>query len=159
MFPFLNFHENFICLIWIVVNNFNLEIKINGLLSDPFTPIMMVTLQDFHLSTFLSVCCFNQGHYPFQWKWQGIKGVQTRDQEIKIVNFADDDYFLWSDINCFATSTSNSRYLILCKRGFPVRKYTLPGINGYLKNFVEVSIILYLFVSNHWELNTTMIWI
>ena len=43
---------------------FSLEIKINGLPSDPFTLIM---LQDFPLSTFLSVCCFNQSHDLFQW--------------------------------------------------------------------------------------------
>ena len=31
----------------------------------------------------------------------GIQGVQTEDQEMKIVNFADDSNFFWGDINSF----------------------------------------------------------
>ena len=36
----------------------------------------------------------------FQYKWQGIKDVQTGDQEIKKVNFADDRNSFRGDINC-----------------------------------------------------------
>ena len=32
---------------------------------------------------------------------QGIQGVQIGDQEIKIVNYADDTNFFWGDINSF----------------------------------------------------------
>ena len=52
---------------------FTLEIEINGLLFDPFAHIMLVILQDFPLSTFLTVCCFNQGHHPFH------SMIMTRD--------------------------------------------------------------------------------
>ena len=81
---------------------FNLKMKINGLLSDPFT-LILETLQDFPHLMFLYVVAFSIKviTHTFQWQWQGIKGVQTGDQEIKIVKFVDEKHFLrWHQLLC-----------------------------------------------------------
>ena len=50
--------------------------------------------------------------------FNGIKGVQAGDQEIKIVKFADDTNIFSGDINCFARLNP---ILILCER-IPAKK-------------------------------------
>ena len=50
-------------------------LKINGLLSDPFT-----LLWDFRLSTIFFVCCFNQVHHHFN---DNDKGLKVYRQETK----------------------------------------------------------------------------
>ena len=154
MFPFLNFHDNFICLIWITLDNIQSRNKNKW---SPFWPLCPYHVGNFARLLFPLFCLYvvstNQGHHPFQWSWQGIKGAQTGDQEIKIVNFAMTIIF-WGDINCFARHKPIIWYY---KRSIPAQKYTLPGINSYWKILGLVSLI-YLFISNHLELNT-MTWI
>ena len=76
----------------------------------------------------------------------------TRD----FVNFADDTNIFWGDINCFARLKP---ILILYeKSSSSKRTFQKTWHYQLLIDFGEVSLI-YLFVSNHWELKTYMIWI
>ena len=90
--------------------------KINGLLS---------VLYPYHVGNFaglpilhVSVCYYNQGHHPFQ--WQEMKGVQTGDQETKIVKFADDKHFMWwHQLLCQTQAHSDTIRELFC---FPAQK-------------------------------------
>ena len=80
--------------------------KINGLLSEPFTLIMLVILQEFPLSMFLYIAATKVVAH-FSDNDMGLKvgdqETQTGDQEIKIVKFVDDEHFLrWNQLLCQA---------------------------------------------------------
>ena len=73
--------------------------KINGLLSEPFTLIMLVILQEFPLSMFLYIAATKVvAHFS-----DNDMGLKVGDQEIKIVKFVDDEHFLrWNQLLCQA---------------------------------------------------------
>ena len=102
MFPFLNFHDNFICLTCIALNNIPSRSKNKW---SPFWPLYPYHVGNFAGLLFLhvSLCMLFQPSSSLisMITTRDIKGVQTGDQEIKMVNFADDDYFLrWHQLLC-----------------------------------------------------------
>ena len=84
-------------LIKISYNNIESKIKINGLLSDPFTLIRGVR-QGYPLSMLLYVIAA-EVLASFVIVGKRVKGLQIGDQEIKLVNFADDTTIFLSDID------------------------------------------------------------
>ena len=79
---------NFISLIKVCCNNILSKIKINGLLSDPFT-LSRGVCQGCPLSMLLYIIAA-EVLANFVIADKRVKGVQIGDQEIKLVNFADD---------------------------------------------------------------------
>ena len=93
----LSFGENFRHLIKICYNNIQSEIKINGLLSDPFT-LMRGVHQRCPLSMLLYIIAA-EGLANFIIANTRIKAVQIGDREIKIVKFADGTTIFLRDID------------------------------------------------------------
>ena len=93
----LSFGENFRHLIKICYNNIQSEIKINGLLSDPFT-LMRGVHQRCPLSVLLYIIAA-EGLANFIIANTRIKAVQIGDREIKIVKFADGTTIFLRDID------------------------------------------------------------
>ena len=91
------YSENFIHLIKICYNNIQSKIQINGLLSDPFT-LSRCVHQGCPLSMLLYI---NAAEVlaSFVIVDKKVKGVQIGDQEIKLVNFADDTTIFLRDID------------------------------------------------------------
>ena len=89
--------KNFMHLTKIGYNNIESKIKINGLLSDPFT-LSRGVRQGYPLSILLYVIAA-EVLASFVIVGKRVKGVQIGDQEIKLVNFADDTTIFLSDID------------------------------------------------------------
>ena len=89
--------KNFMHLIKISYNNIESKIKINGLLSDPFT-LSRGVRQGYPLSMLLYVIAA-EVLASFVIVGKRVKGIQIGDQEIKLVNFADDTTIFLSDID------------------------------------------------------------
>ena len=89
--------ENFIHLITICHNNIQSKIKINGLLSDSFT-LSRGVCQGYPLSM-LPYIIAAEVLASFVIVDKKVKGVQIGDQEIKLVNFADDTTIFLGDID------------------------------------------------------------
>ena len=90
--------EKFICMIKVAYTNIQSKIKMNGLLSDPFTlmqgvrqgcPLLLVLyiMAAEVLANFIDVD-------------KRMKGVQIGDHEIKLVNFADEINIFFREITC-----------------------------------------------------------
>ena len=89
--------KNFLHLIKICYNNIQSKVKINGLLFDPFTLSRGV-----HLGCPLSMLLYviaAEVLASFIIVDKRVQGVQIGDQEIKLVNFADDTTTFLSDID------------------------------------------------------------
>ena len=89
--------EKFIQMIKVCYNNIQSKIKINGLLSDPFT-IMRGVHQGRPLPMLLYIIAV-EVLTNFIIANKRVKGVQIGTQEIKIVNFADDTTIFLRDID------------------------------------------------------------
>ena len=89
--------KNFMYLIPICYNNIQSKVKINGLLSDPFT-LSRGVRQSCPLSMLLYVIAA-EVLASFVIVDKRVKGVQIGDQEIKLVNFADDTTIFLGDID------------------------------------------------------------
>ena len=89
--------EKFIQMIKVCYNNIQSKIKINGLLSDPFT-IMRGVHQGCPLPMLLYIIAV-EVLANFIIANKRVKGVQIGTQEIKIVNFADDTTIFLRDID------------------------------------------------------------
>ena len=90
--------EKLIRIIKVAYINIQSKIKINGLLSDPFT-----LMQGFHQGCPLSMMFYITVAYVssnFIDADNRIKGIQIGDHEIKLVNFADEITFFLGDITC-----------------------------------------------------------
>ena len=88
----------FIRMIKVAFTNIQSKIKINGLLSDPFT-----LMQGVRQGCPLSVVLYITEAYVFANfidTDKRIKGIQIRNHEIKLVNFADGITFFLADITC-----------------------------------------------------------
>ena len=74
------------------------KIKINGLLSDPFT-LMQGVRQGCPLSTvlYITVAYVFSNFIDVD---KMIKGIQIGDHEINLINFADEIIFFLADITC-----------------------------------------------------------
>ena len=90
--------EKFIRTIKVAYTNIQSKIKINGLLSDPFT-LMQRVGQGCPLSSVLYIRAA-EVLANFIDADKRIKGVQIGDHEIKLVNFADDITIFLGDITC-----------------------------------------------------------
>ena len=123
--PFLNFHDNFICLIWIALNNIQSRNKNKWSLFWP----MWVILQNFPLSTFLSVCCFNLFN-------DNDKGLKVYWQETK-----KNSEFCWWRLFSEVTPIA-----FLQLQMSLTQKYILPGINSYIKILEKSHTYTYLFL-------------
>ena len=88
----------FICMIKVAYTDIQSKIKINGLLSDPFT-LMQGVRQGCPLSMVLYIIVAYV-FANFIDADKRIKGVQIGDHEIKLVNFADDITIFSGDITC-----------------------------------------------------------
>ena len=89
--------EKFIHLVKIYYNNIQCKIKINGLLSDPFT-LSRGVRQGYPLSMLLYIIAAKV-LASFVIVDKRVKGVQIGDQEIKLVNFVDDTTIFLRDID------------------------------------------------------------
>ena len=89
--------DKFIPMIKVACTNIESKIKINGLLSDPFT--LMRVLQGCLLSMLLQIVAV-EVLANFIKADKRIKGIQIGDHEIKIVNFAEDTTIFLRDITC-----------------------------------------------------------
>ena len=129
-----------------------LKVRKIGLLSKPFTLVMLVILQDCLLSMFVNVVATKVITH-FNDNGKGLKAYKQETKKSKWWTVLTRNVF-WGDINCFASlkpilrlyeksSSSNTNF----QKGW---HYQL------LKDFREVSFID-LFASNHWELNTYVI--
>ena len=98
--------EKFIRMIKVAYTNIQSKIKINGLLSDPFT-LMQGVRQGCPLSMVLYITVAYV-FANFIDANKRIKGIQIGDHEIKLVNFANDIAFFLGDITCL-----NRRQVIL----------------------------------------------
>ena len=90
--------QKFIQMIKICYNDIQSKIKINGLLSDPFT-IMRGVRQGCPLSMLLYIIAA-EVLAIFIITDTKVKGVQIGTHEIKIINFADDTTIFLRDIDC-----------------------------------------------------------
>ena len=88
----------FIRMIKVAFTKIQSKIKINGLLSDPFT-LMQRVRQGFPLSMVLHVTVAYV-FANFIDTDKRIKGIQIGDHEIKLVNFADETIFFLADTTC-----------------------------------------------------------
>ena len=90
--------EKFICMIKVAYTNIQSKIKMNGLLSDPFT-LMQGVRQGCPLSMvlYITVAYVFANFIDVD---KRIKGIQIGDHEIKLVNFADEITFFLGDITC-----------------------------------------------------------
>ena len=88
--------EKFIRMIKVAYTNIQSKIKINGLLSDPFT-LMQGVHQGCPLSLVLYIMAA-EVLANFIDADKRMKGVQIGDHEIKLVNFADDIIIFLRDI-------------------------------------------------------------
>ena len=89
----------FIRMIKVAYTDIQSKIKINALLSDPFT-----LMQGVRQGCPLTVVLYVTVAYVFANfidADQRIKGIQIGDHEIKLVNFADEITFFLADITCF----------------------------------------------------------
>ena len=86
-------------MIKVAYTNIQSKIKINGLLSDPFT-LMQGVRQGFPLSLVLYIMAA-EVLANFIDADKRMKGVQIGDHEMKLVNFADDITIFLGDIICF----------------------------------------------------------
>ena len=91
--------DKFIHMVKDVYNNIQSKIKINGLLSDPFT-VMPEVCQGFLLSMLLYIIAADI-LARFINVNKRIKGIQIWDHEIKLVNFVDDTTIFLRNIACF----------------------------------------------------------
>ena len=82
----------------VVHTNIESKIKINGLLSDPFT-LMQGVRQGCPLSLVLYIMAA-EVLANFIDAYKGMKGVQIGEHEIKLVNFAEDITIFLGDITC-----------------------------------------------------------
>ena len=91
--------EKFIRMIKVGYTDIQFKIKINGLLSDLFTPMLGVRQEGCPLSMVLyfTVASVIANFIDADKK---IKGIQIGDHEIKLVNFADEITFFLGDITC-----------------------------------------------------------
>ena len=90
--------EKSIRIIKVAYTNIQSKIKINGLLSDPFT-----LMQGFRQRCPLSMVFYITVAYVSANSVDAdnrIKGIQIGDHEIKLVNFADEITFFLGDITC-----------------------------------------------------------
>ena len=85
-------------MIKVAYTNIQFKIRINGLLSDPFT-LMQEVRQGCPLSMELYVTVA-YAFASFIDADKRIKGIQIGDHEIKLVNFADEITFFLADITC-----------------------------------------------------------
>ena len=85
-------------MIEVAYTNIQSKIKINGLLSDPFT-LMQGVRQGCPLSMVLYITVAYV-FANFIDADKRIKGIQIGDHEIKLVNFADEITFFLGDITC-----------------------------------------------------------
>ena len=98
----------------------NLKTKIDGLLSDPFTLIILVILQDFPLSMFLHVVTTKIMIY-FNDNDKGLKVYRQETKKSKkhtllvTINF-------WGDINCFV---KHKPILILWEKSSSSKIYSI----------------------------------
>ena len=90
--------EKFIHLVKIYYNNIQCKIKINGLLSEPFT-LSRGVRQGYPLSMLLYIIAAKV-LASFVIVDKRVKGIQIGDQEIKLVNFVDDSTIFLRDIDC-----------------------------------------------------------
>ena len=74
-------------MIKVAYNDIQSKIKINGLLSDPFT-LMQGVRQECPLPMVLYITAYVFANFIDTDK--GIQGIQIRDHEMKLVNFADE---------------------------------------------------------------------
>ena len=105
----LGYGEKFIRTIQITYTNIQSKIRINGLLSDPFTLMQERERQRFPLSSVLYYIRADGVLVNFIDADKRIKGVQIGDHEIKLVNFADDITIFLGDI------TSLNRIQVILK--------------------------------------------
>ena len=91
-----SYGENFIHMIKVCYNNIQSKMKINGLLSDPFT-LMRVVCQRCPISMLLYIIVA-EVLANFIIADTRVKEIETGNQEIKIVNFADDTTIFLRDI-------------------------------------------------------------
>ena len=96
--------DKFIHMIKVCYNNIQSKIKINGLLSDPFT-LKRGVRQGCPLSMLLYIIAA-EVLANFIIVDKRIKGIQIGNQEIKIVNFADDKTIFLRDIDCLNRTQS-----------------------------------------------------
>ena len=94
----VGYGEKFIRTIKVAYTNIQSKIKINGLLSDPFT-LMQGVRQGCPLSSVVYIRAA-EVLVNFIYADKRIKGVQIGDHEIKLVNFADDITIFLGDITC-----------------------------------------------------------
>ena len=93
------YEAKLICMIKVAYTNIQSKIKINGLLSDPFT-----LMQGAHQGCPLSLVLYIKAAEVlanFIDADKKMKGVQIGDHEMKLVNFADDITIFLGDIICF----------------------------------------------------------
>ena len=87
----------FIRMIKVAYTDIQSKIKINGLLSDPFT-LMQGVRQGCSFSMVLYITAYVFANFTDTDK--RIQGIQIGDHEMKLVNFADEITFFLSDITC-----------------------------------------------------------
>ena len=85
--------DNFIHMIKVSYHNIQSKVKINGLLSEPFT-------EPFSPPSMLLYIIAAEVLANFIIANKRIKGIQIGNHEIKLVNFADDTTILLRDIDC-----------------------------------------------------------
>ena len=93
--------QKFIRMIKVCYNNIQSKIKINGLLSDPFT-IMRGVRQRCPLSMLLYIIAA-EVLANFIIADTRVKGVQIGVHQIKVINFADDTTIFLKDIDCLTS--------------------------------------------------------
>ena len=109
----VGYGEKFIRTIKVAYTNIQSKIKINGLLSDPFT-----LMQGVRQRCPLSLVLYIRGAEilaNFIDADKRIKGVQIGDHDIKLVNFADDITIFLGDITCL---NRIQVILKLCEKAF-----------------------------------------
>ena len=94
----VGYREKFIRTIKVAYTNIQSKIKIYGLLSDPFT-LMQGARQGCPLSMVLYITVAYV-FANFTDADKRIKGIQTGDHEIKLVNFPDEITFFLADTTC-----------------------------------------------------------
>ena len=94
----VGYGEKFIRTIKVAYTNIQSKIKINGLLSDPFT-LMQGVRQGCPLSMVLYITVAYV-FANFIDADKRIKGIQIGDHEIKLINFADEITFFLEHITC-----------------------------------------------------------
>ena len=121
----LNFHDNFICLMWIVLNNIQSRNKNKWSPFWPLYPYHVAGLSSLHVS----LCMLFQ---PRSWP---ISMIITRDQRWTNRRPRNQNsklcwwplFFEVTSTNCFARHKPIIWYY---KRSLPVLKYILPGIDS-----------------------------